>query len=226
MMKAIRVTHKLHKYLTNVELSNVPTEQKERLLNQVEEMLTFYRSQIDKLEKEGVNAVSITFGLLRAASDTIAMHKKHLDGVQCKKGCAACCHLITDISLTEAETILSWMEERGQTLSPEQLKHLEQQEQITDSTVFTLSGLSKCVFLSQENTCSIYEVRPFVCRNYMVVNDPKYCDTKAFPGYRTTEQIIPEAEIIYSAFCDKYGEGERLAKQILTVFKKNNCSEK
>lgn len=76
----------------------------------------------------------------------------------CEKGCSACCHIPVNISRIEAEYISI---EAGVAIS---------------NKLLVKSGRVACPFLS-EGKCSIYKYRPFNCRTFHTLDDPKYCST-------------------------------------------------
>lgn len=84
----------------------------------------------------------------------------------CQKGCNSCCHI--DVGLTELE---------AQFIERNAGKKMK-----TGTTRSSGHGGTKtpCPFLSG-GSCSIYEVRPFVCRTHFALDDPRFCaeiDTK------------------------------------------------
>lgn len=73
----------------------------------------------------------------------------------CKKGCSACCYYNVDITPLEADLIAEFT---GRKIVSGH----------TGNTVYP----SKCPFLV-DNACSIYPVRPYMCRSYIAVTpDP------------------------------------------------------
>jgi len=92
---------------------------------------------------------------MSAAIDALPSKAQHA----CAPGCFFCCYLPVDVLAPEAFRIAAYLQ---QTRSPAELTEL----------VYRLGtygphalGTRPCVFLSQ-GRCSIYEVRPMVCRGY------------------------------------------------------------
>jgi len=96
--------------------------------------------------------------------------------VSCKIGCSGCCH--TPVSVTNEEAqLLAHRVNNGLEIST---KNLERQALLGNSSAsyYSLSFQNrKCVFLSEEGACTVYEDRPAVCRTNFVVGNAKQCDT-------------------------------------------------
>ncbi|MCZ4310144.1 YkgJ family cysteine cluster protein [Vibrio pomeroyi] len=77
----------------------------------------------------------------------------------CKQGCSACCKSDVRISTLEA-------------------KYIEKKTGVKAKKVGKVSSGHKeaCPFL-KDNSCSIYNERPFNCRTLFTLDDPKYCST-------------------------------------------------
>lgn len=80
------------------------------------------------------------------------IHSKHAASMKCKEGCSKCC--FTDISVfeVEGERIREWFK----TLSEERKSELKTLWQ-------TPPASGACAFLYNDS-CSIYEARPIICR--------------------------------------------------------------
>lgn len=76
----------------------------------------------------------------------------------CEKGCGNCCRIGVDVSRLEAEYITH----KGGPM-------------LNDGTSRTLKHGTPCPFLTNDKTCSIYSSRPFNCRTFHTLDDPKYC---------------------------------------------------
>lgn len=74
----------------------------------------------------------------------------------CKKGCSNCCHMHVMLSQSEADAIGSRIARRPIQLNPE---HKMQ-------GVNAYGRETPCTFLV-DGACSIYENRPFICRDYV-----------------------------------------------------------
>lgn len=99
---------------------------------------------------------------LRAIYDFLEGYGKFVSTFAvCSKGCAYCCHI--DVSITDLEAKLI-EEETGR-------------KRVTSKTRPTAGHTERCPFLTTDNGCSIYKVRPFHCRTFHTLDDPKYCKT-------------------------------------------------
>lgn len=95
----------------------------------------------------------------------------------CSKGCAHCCYIQVSTTEWEADLILDYMKHYNLEFEPKDIERLKKQAVCKDDSDYILSPDRKCVFLQDDNSCGIYEVRPSTCRNYYVFNDPSECDT-------------------------------------------------
>lgn len=76
----------------------------------------------------------------------------------CQKGCSHCCRIDIGVSRLEAEYITV---NGGPELDQESSR--------------TAGHKGACPFLAKDGACSIYERRPFNCRTFHTLDDPKYC---------------------------------------------------
>lgn len=76
----------------------------------------------------------------------------------CQRGCSHCCKMDVNVSRLEAEYITK----NGGPMLDQGIQH-------------TYGHHSACPFLSQDDTCTVYNHRPFNCRTFHTLDDPKYC---------------------------------------------------
>jgi len=76
----------------------------------------------------------------------------------CQKGCAHCCRIDVNMSRLEAEYITF----KGGPM-------------LDQGSKFSVGHSTPCYFLTENSTCSIYALRPFNCRTFHTLDDPKYC---------------------------------------------------
>jgi Fe-S-cluster containining protein len=92
---------------------------------------------------------------MTAAIDALPSKAQHA----CAPGCAFCCYLPVDVLAPEAFLIAAHLQ---QTRSPDELAALAYRLGADGQHDF---GVRPCVFLTN-GRCSIYDVRPMVCRGY------------------------------------------------------------
>jgi Fe-S-cluster containining protein len=106
----------------------------------------------------------------------------------CKLGCNHCCHLLVLTSKLEYEVINEYLYKN---FSEKQILDIKEKinehstliknlthsnEKFSEDDYKTyVSKRIPCGFLSHDNQCIIYEVRPFICRKYLVFNSPDLC---------------------------------------------------
>jgi Fe-S-cluster containining protein len=117
--------------------------------------------------------------------------------ISCKKGCGACCRQYVPISPAEARLLTELVEEMpeprrsavkqrfadaverfkawaGMNLAMEYIR-LPPPERVKMVKAYFHLGIA-CPFLENES-CSIYQQRPLICREYLVISSPEHCAT-------------------------------------------------
>lgn len=85
----------------------------------------------------------------------------------CHKGCCECCTNDFEISISEYFMILNYLNIK---YGSDFVKSVSEKAKISFSS-------DKCIFIDSTNgSCSIYEVRPLVCRKYGLYKTKFYCD--------------------------------------------------
>lgn len=134
-------------------------------------------------------------------SKEIAEVEKQIDLIEeqfdvkctCRKGCSACCKQLIGLSMSECLAIKPHIEnlskDKREVLKNNVLKQcgiLEehnitnrvinstQNEKVFQDKYFKLD--MPCVFLDEENSCSIYSVRPSLCWSYRNYGDKEQCE--------------------------------------------------
>lgn len=104
----------------------------------------------------------------------------------CKKGCSHCCYILTLTTKKEVDYIKKFLKKnpkisRKKRDIPDKFKFERFEatgENLADEYVVKVSPRTRrCRFLNDDNSCSIYDVRPIMCRVYLAVTPPKNCDT-------------------------------------------------
>jgi Fe-S-cluster containining protein len=117
----------------------------------------------------------------------------------CQKGCSACCH--TQVSVTEDEArLLSQKIRDGIDVDIQRLK-IQMTAGNEAEAFFKLDfETRRCIFLDDQGACRVYEDRPAVCRNNVVLGSPDQCDTRE--GIKPTRLVrTPQSDMaIYGAY--------------------------
>lgn len=115
-------------------------------------------AEVVAVASEAMDALSkLALGLISQASPTVA----------CSAGCDHCCHQSVGVTALEAITIVHHLRT---TLDPATVTAVADHIRVTREQVRNLTREQRyapehpCVFLGQGGTCSIYPVRPLVCR--------------------------------------------------------------
>ncbi|MBN1975347.1 MAG: YkgJ family cysteine cluster protein [Sedimentisphaerales bacterium] len=109
--------------------------------------------------------------------------------IPCRKGCSACCSYLVPLSVPEAfylrEKVLAMPEDTRKTALNSFLAsaRIILKEKPEGLNLLEIDQLSKwysnlelpCPFLS-DNICSIYDIRPIACREYLVTGSEIFCN--------------------------------------------------
>lgn len=117
----------------------------------------------------------------------------------CQSGCSACCHTQVSVTSDEAQLLASRVNERI-AIDRDRLQ-VQMAAKNSSAAWYALTFEErKCVFLDQENRCSVYEDRPSVCRTNAVLGEASQCDTRE--EIKPTRLITtPEADLaIYASY--------------------------
>ena len=145
-----------------------------------------------KLEIERL--VSDFYNQIKLAEDPFTLAGRYIDcifsearkkvagfNVSCSKGCWYCCQLSVLITEVEARKIVT---------------HLRENRNI----ILIDRNDSRCPFLNEENACSIYPVRPLICRKTLVSSDPILCNTQNGENNDVQLKTDVRVEALVSAF--------------------------
>lgn len=115
----------------------------------------------------------------------------------CKKGCSFCCSIHNEITSDEAELLIEYSKEIGLIINRDQLA---KQQGKSEEDYFQMKSTDRrCVFLSPEGDCRVYQHRPGTCRKYYVVSDPKLCDLDASGPDEVSVIMNNHIEAVFSA---------------------------
>jgi Fe-S-cluster containining protein len=139
--------------------------------------------------------------------------------VSCKKGCGGCCHYEVEITQDESE-LLAEIVTNGFAVDMKRLETQATYERQSPEWAKFWSAENRCVFLSAEGSCGIYEDRPSICRKHSVVTPATSCTTL---GELVTPVQVPLAEILLSAALSIPGSKHAsLSKMLLSALDKTS----
>jgi len=107
------------------------------------------------------------FKFVDATVDTI--YQQHADEVQCKPGCADCCHAVFDISFIEAANLAVFLSARQEILEKQHEAAMQAAvayEQLIKNDKDPAAERIRCPLLGQDNLCLAHSERPINCRTY------------------------------------------------------------
>ncbi|WP_413587037.1 YkgJ family cysteine cluster protein [Bdellovibrio sp. HCB274] len=183
-----------------------------RLTRSLKKFIADYEAQLDaqtftaflyNLDEEITNQANLFASLPTHEDRARTLHKlveeetaKATDvPLSCQKGCSACCHMEVEVTSYEAE-ILKNLVQKGHPIDHQRLQAQSQRElQDPQWKQGPRNHASQCVFL-KDNTCSIYEHRPVMCRRHSVSTPPKNCETLEAP---ITVRYFPRVDLLISA---------------------------
>ena len=116
----------------------------------------------------------------------------------CKKGCSFCCHDEILMTKFEAALILEYVKKNN--IKPN--RELVKKQNAVDEYKSLKWKDQACAMLKKDGTCSIYPVRPQVCRTHNSIGDVKLCDKRIDPNSTVPEGRILEAEAIQFALME------------------------
>lgn len=197
-----KLTGMLKEWLDRLSADSNEAEYVNLILNTINN----YSEQLNNAGKQNKNLAA------KAAHDAIdklftSAAEEDKKGIQCSKGCAACCYIDATIAESEAKLIIDHCEKNNFPIDKSYLK----KQAARGRKEF--SEISKCVFL-ENNLCSIYEVRPATCRKHFVKNDPALCDSSKNKDIPLITYFNLQSEIIASALLNT-GESGPIEKMLL-----------
>lgn len=160
-----------------------------------DQKLAGYVQQLKTMDPD--YAYSIALGKIQLVLDEVTANKRR--PISCKAGCSACCHQKVDLGAFEGELIQRHLSEHRIEIDAKRLKVQ------TDALAQGPGGYEKlpfedrrCVFLGPDQKCSIYSVRPLMCRRHFVQSDPAICRTEEF--FRLEMDVNPDVDAYLSAY--------------------------
>jgi Fe-S-cluster containining protein len=157
--------------------------------------ITGYEHQMRSMDPD--YAYSIALGKIQVVLDEVTVHNRR--PISCKAGCSACCHQKVDITPFEGALIQKHVAENKIEFDAQRLevqtKALKNGHGAYERLPF---GDRRCIFLSSDQKCSIYSVRPLMCRRHFVQSDPAICKTEEFS--RIELDVNPDVDAYLSAY--------------------------
>ncbi|MHC4394710.1 MAG: YkgJ family cysteine cluster protein [Planctomycetota bacterium] len=141
------------------------------------------------------------------------------EAIPCHKGCSACCHYLTSLSVPEAfrlsEELLAMPAESGKAVlesyleaakkildnMPEDFDITSEPTQINEQAQMSqlsswYAGLElACPFLS-DNLCTIYDQRPTACRENIVTGSAEMCKVEGQDGTQVVKMPVSVTEAL------------------------------
>jgi len=114
-------------------------------------------------------AVDQNYGLIEAKAEQARAQGMMVARIACKKGCAFCCHGRVVASVQE---ILRIADHLRRTLAPEEIDALVGNAKAYLARLASLAAYERsvltqpCIFLGEDESCSIHPVRPIACRRH------------------------------------------------------------
>lgn len=113
--------------------------------------------------------VDRNFVQLEATTDALRARGAYIPRIACRKGCGTCCHIRVSLSVPELLRITSHLRE---SLSADELSSLLERCHAYLEALAGLDALERsvasipCVFLQEDQACSIHPVRAIACRRH------------------------------------------------------------
>ncbi|HYX34222.1 MAG TPA: YkgJ family cysteine cluster protein [Oligoflexus sp.] len=154
-----------------------------------------YQHQMKTMDPDYAYATAIN--KIKVVLDEISLNNRR--PISCRAGCSACCHSKVDIVPWEAELIKQHVAENNIRFDT---RLLDIQSEALKGEPGTYEKLPfadrRCIFLDADQKCSIYSVRPLMCRRHFVQSDPSFCKTEEFA--RIEIDVNPDVDAYLSAY--------------------------
>lgn len=173
---------------------------------------------IETLKNIFANANALAGGVLAAVHRVKGAPKP----TACGSGCTYCCHLQVEISVPELVSLVSYVDENFSPAETEALKVRVREAELQTRGLNSYERLFarvRCPLLS-DGQCSVYPVRPLVCRGY---NSYNWAICAQDLGYPRSWRLIPHDNAqknIYSDVLEGLSSGlkeEGLSSELLEL---------
>lgn len=129
------------------------------------------------------------------AVDDILEKAKIKDVISCSAGCSFCCHDKIMMTHDEANYLVGRMKEAN--IKPNKAR-LKVQNRAADFSKVSWKNKA-CSLLGEDGLCTVYEVRPHICRTHNSTDKVELCDKRINPNSVIREAKILEAEAAFIA---------------------------
>jgi Fe-S-cluster containining protein len=175
----------------------------------------FYQREFIDARRRGAQPAGVAAGQHDLLNDVIADTMKKLAPevkISCRAGCSACCYQAVHVTDQEAQLLTMYIHEKG---VPYDYERAARQATWAPQEWRNQTHADRaCGFLADDGRCAVYEVRPLVCRKYVVSSDPELCDTELHPGAPIQLVTSIQAELIVAA-AHVSTEGSTLPQQMM-----------
>ncbi|HEY4062280.1 MAG TPA: YkgJ family cysteine cluster protein [Puia sp.] len=178
----------------------------------VEQLQTF--EDLQRRDKTKHTVLTVSYILI----DKLMAELREDQQISCYKGCAHCCRMNVDVTPMEVELIIDFCKQNNIVINQ---AYLLLQSTIPKTELAFTPALATCTFLSKDNLCTIYPVRPMSCRKWMVTTPSELCNIPKYPTAQIGAWIDLNAEIVAAAINTLQGvESDSLPKILLQQLKK------
>lgn len=99
----------------------------------------------------------------------------------CRAGCSACCDQLVDVNAVEAHELAAHVDALPEPERAETMRKLAAKAEAERRTPWNMEHRHPCPFLAGDDSCSVYDIRPIVCRSYHST-DPRSCSWRKGDG--------------------------------------------
>lgn len=173
----------------------IKTSNQPDAINLFDEKLVGYGKQLQSMDSDYAHSIAVS--KIQLVVDTAASSSSR--PISCKAGCSACCHQKVDLGTFEASLIEAYLKEHRTAVDAQRLRTQTEALKGGPGSFEKLPFEDRrCVFLSAGQTCSIYSVRPLMCRRHFVKSDPALCRSEEF--FRLEMDVNPDTDAYLSAY--------------------------
>ena len=138
------------------------------------------RNQFKNLEKDTRVRYIQQLSDSEREKDLRTVPREIKDRIKCRKGCSHCCYIMCSVTNDEADLLVEKIKELGIKIDVQRLQAQARSAGISGQEYIAQVKHKdrRCIFLNEEDACSVYDFRPLTCRNYIALDGPDQCDTR------------------------------------------------